>query len=210
MFGTTPTSIPTADTASESRTEAPTSEPASIPPTQQAPSAPTAQTPHPQSASGAAAPARTNTPSTARAAANSKGAVSKGANATASKGASATASKGTRASAANTSANAKPPTTTADGESAGIQEVMPDVPQRARRTIRGHVRVSVRVIVEQDGSVFAALAEQRGPSRYFERLAIDAAKKWTFPAADAGPQRLMLVKFDFTRDGTTARAAPLR
>ena len=91
-----------------------------------------------------------------------------------------------------------------------VQEVLPDVPQRARRTIRGHVRVSIRVIVEQDGTVFAALSEQRGPSRYFERLAIDAAKKWTFPPADATSQRLMLVKFDFTRDGTTAQAAPLR
>ncbi len=58
--------------------------------------------------------------------------------------------------------------------------MLPEVPQRARRTIRGNVKVSVRVIVEQDGTVFAALAEQRGPSRYFERLAIDAAKQWTF------------------------------
>jgi hypothetical protein len=68
----------------------------------------------------------------------------------------------------------------------------------------------VRVIVEQDGTVFAALAEQRGPSRYFERLAIDAAKKWTFPPADSDVQRFMLVKFDFTRDGTTADAVPLK
>jgi TonB family protein len=94
--------------------------------------------------------------------------------------------------------------------SAGVQEVLPDVPDRSRRTIRGHVRVSVRVIVENDGSVFAALSEQRGPSRYFERLAIEAAKKWTFPPADASAQRLMLVKFDFSREGTTAQAVPLK
>lgn len=68
----------------------------------------------------------------------------------------------------------------------------------------------MRVIVEQDGTVFAALAEKRGPSRYFERLAVEAAKKWTFPPADATAQRLMLVKFDFTRDGTTADAAPVK
>lgn len=91
-----------------------------------------------------------------------------------------------------------------------MHEVLPDVPQRARRTIRGTVRVSVRVIIEQDGSVFAALADQRSSSRYFERLAIDAAKKWTFPAAESSAQRLMLVKFDFTRDGTTARAVPAK
>jgi TonB family protein len=94
--------------------------------------------------------------------------------------------------------------------SAGVNEVIPDVPDRARRTIRGHVRVSIRVIVEPDGTVFAALTEQRGPSRYFERLAIDAAKKWTFPPTDADAQRFMLVKFAFSRQGTTAQAVPLK
>lgn len=94
--------------------------------------------------------------------------------------------------------------------SAGIQEFIPEVPPRARRTIRGNVKVSVRVIVEQDGTVFAALAEQRGPSRYFERVAIDAAKKWTFPPADGETQRLMLVRFAFNREGATAEAVPLK
>jgi TonB family protein len=98
----------------------------------------------------------------------------------------------------------------AEASPAGVHEVLPDVPQRARRTIRGTVRVSVRVIIDQDGSVFAALADRRGPSPYFERLAIDAAKKWTFPAAESNAQRLMLVKFDFTRDATTARAVPVK
>ena len=69
--------------------------------------------------------------------------------------------------------------------------------------------MTIRVIVQQDGTVFAALTEQRGPSRYFERLAIDAAKQWTFPPADGSDQRLMLVKFGFTRDGSTAQAVPV-
>src|SRR5262249_35738779 len=38
----------------------------------------------------------------------------------------------------------------------GLHEEIPDVPWSARRTIRGHIRVWVRVIVAQDGSVFAA------------------------------------------------------
>jgi TonB family protein len=92
---------------------------------------------------------------------------------------------------------------------AAVRQFIPEVPQRARRTIRGNVRVSVRVIVEQDGSVFAALAERRGPSRYFERVAIDAAKKWTFTPTEAEAQRLMLVKFAFNREGTTAEAVAL-
>ncbi len=89
-------------------------------------------------------------------------------------------------------------------------EVIPEIPRGARLTIRGVVRVSVRVIVEQDGTVFAALAEDPGPSRYFERLAVDAAKQWTFPPADTEGQRIVLVRFAFSRDGATARAVPLR
>jgi TonB family protein len=114
---------------------------------------------------------------------------------------------GKKKASARTARSSIPP---ADGAISGVHEVIPDVPQRARRTIRGTVRVSVRVIVEKDGTVFAALADQRGPSRYFERLAVDAAKKWTFPPADATAQRLMLVKFEFTRDGTAARAVALK
>jgi TonB family protein len=94
--------------------------------------------------------------------------------------------------------------------SLAIHEVIPEVPQRARRTISGTVRVSVRLIVEQDGTVFAAISDDPGPSRYFERLAIDAAKQWTFPPAENQTQRFVQVRFAFSRDGTTARAAALR
>jgi len=86
---------------------------------------------------------------------------------------------------------------------------MPDVPWSARRTIRGHINVWVRVIVNQDGSVLAAVADRAGPSGYFQRVAIDAAKKWTFPAADTPSRRMMQVRFDFSRDGTTGRAVTL-
>ncbi|TLY71579.1 MAG: hypothetical protein E6K46_06115 [Gammaproteobacteria bacterium] len=94
----------------------------------------------------------------------------------------------------------------------GVHEEIPDVPPRARHTIRGHIRVSVRVMVDQDGTVFAALVDQPGPSRYFRRLAIEAAKKWTFPPADRAdtPQRLELVRFVFSRQATTAHAIALK
>ena len=91
-----------------------------------------------------------------------------------------------------------------------VHEEIPDVPRRARQTIHGHIRVSVRVIVEKEGTVFAALVDEPGPSRYFGRLAIEAAKKWTFPPVDTQASRLMLLRFDFTRKGTTARAVTLR
>lgn len=90
-----------------------------------------------------------------------------------------------------------------------IHEEIPDVPLRARRTIRGHIKVYVRVMVDKDGTVFAALPDRSGPSRYFERLAVQAAKKWSFPPADTPDQRLMQVRFDFSRGGTTARAVAL-
>jgi TonB family protein len=64
----------------------------------------------------------------------------------------------------------------------------------------------VRVIVDKEGAVFAALVDDPGPSRLFERLALEAAKKWTFAPADSAARRLELVRFDFTREGTTGRA----
>jgi TonB family protein len=90
-----------------------------------------------------------------------------------------------------------------------LQQVIPDVPLSARRTIRGHLKVWVRVIVDQDGSVSAAVADRAGPSRYFQRLAIEAARKWTFPPVDTPSRRLMQVRFDFSRDGTTGHAVAL-
>jgi TonB family protein len=91
-----------------------------------------------------------------------------------------------------------------------MNEVLPDPPQSALDTIRGTVRVSIRVIVDKDGTVIAAAADDPGPSRYFERLSLEAAKKWTFTPADTQAQRVMLVRFNFTREGTTARAHPLQ
>ncbi len=94
--------------------------------------------------------------------------------------------------------------------SAPLHQVIPDVPWSARRTIHGHIKVWVRVIVSQDGSVFAALVDRAGPSRYFRRLAIEAAKNWTFSPVDTPSRRLMQIRFEFSRDGTTGRAVALR
>jgi len=91
-----------------------------------------------------------------------------------------------------------------------VHKEIPDVPRSARQTIHGHVKVSVRVIVNKDGTVFAALTDQRGPSRYFERLAIEAAKKWTFSPVDTEAQRIVVLRFDFAREGATARAVTVR
>lgn len=90
-----------------------------------------------------------------------------------------------------------------------INEVIPDVPRSARQTIRGTIRVSIRVIVDKGGAVLLATTDEPGPSRYFERLSLEASRKWTFAPQDSAEQRSTLVRFYFTRAGTTARAKPL-
>jgi TonB family protein len=91
-----------------------------------------------------------------------------------------------------------------------VHAEMPDVPARARQTIHGRIRVSVRAIVNSDGRVDATLAEQPGPSRYFERFAIEAARKWTFAPAPTLARRVALLRFEFTRAGATGHAASLQ
>jgi TonB family protein len=88
-------------------------------------------------------------------------------------------------------------------------EVIPEVSQSVRRTIRGHVKVWVRITVDPDGSVIAATADRSGRSKYLLSLAIEAAKKWTFPPLDTQSRRVMQLRFDFGRDDTTSRAVTL-
>lgn len=90
---------------------------------------------------------------------------------------------------------------------APITQVIPDVSQSALGTIRGTIRVAVRVKIDKQGTVVGTITEERGPSRYFERHAIDASKKWTFTPAKAEEQRTMLLKFNFTRFGATAETS---
>ena len=90
-----------------------------------------------------------------------------------------------------------------------LHEVIPNVPKSAARTIRGHIKVSVRATVSADGTVSAVAADRSGPSGYFRRLAEEAAKKWTFVPTQAATPRPMQIQFDFTRDGTTGHAVPI-
>jgi hypothetical protein len=90
-----------------------------------------------------------------------------------------------------------------------VHEVIPDVPQSILQSIHGHINIGVRVIVEQDGSVFAALEDRTSASKRLQELAIAAAKEWTFPPADTPSRRVMQIRFDFDRDGATASALAL-
>src|ERR1700730_14510381 len=48
--------------------------------------------------------------------------------------------------------------------------------------------------------------EHAGPSRYFARVAGDAAVEWKFAPADSQGSRVWLLHFEFDRDGVTADA----
>jgi TonB family protein len=83
------------------------------------------------------------------------------------------------------------------------------VPQKARDTIHGTVRVSVKVSVDPVGSVVEAALDNAGPSPYFANLALHAAQKWTFGAADASGangNREWILHFAFKQADTQARA----
>jgi serine/threonine protein kinase len=88
-----------------------------------------------------------------------------------------------------------------------IHEEVPVVSRGARGSIRGDIKVTVRVTVDRSGSVVAHAVENRGPSRYFARVAAEAAKKWRFTATDTPATRQWVLEFDFSRAGATVQAA---
>jgi len=90
-----------------------------------------------------------------------------------------------------------------------VHQVMPDVPQKARDTIRGTVRVGVRVQVDASGNVVGESLDAAGPSAYFAKLAMSAAKGWKFTPATAGGQNVAsewVLRFEFAQDDTRAKA----
>jgi TonB family protein len=84
-------------------------------------------------------------------------------------------------------------------------KVIPDVSQKARDTIRGTVRISVRVQLNSDGSVLSADLDSPAPSQFFANLALKAARQWQF-APSAGSSAL--IRFDFTGTSTSASVSP--
>ncbi len=86
-----------------------------------------------------------------------------------------------------------------------VHRVMPNVPRSAADTIRGHVRVSVRVQVDSSGNVSDADFESRGPSHYFANLALNAARNWKFRPAQANGRAVpstWILHFAFGQTGT--------
>jgi TonB family protein len=85
------------------------------------------------------------------------------------------------------------------------QQVLPEVLESARNTIRGTVKVKVNVDVDRSGNVEGADLESPGPSKYFARAALQAAQQWKFKPANIAGRGVLsswTLRFEFTRDGT--------
>jgi TonB family protein len=87
-----------------------------------------------------------------------------------------------------------------------VQQQLPDVSRSARDTIHGTVRVNVKVRVDRTGSVVGSAFDHAGPSKYFARLAIDAAHSWKFTPSGQDGTREFVLHFEFTNGGTRAFA----
>jgi TonB family protein len=89
-----------------------------------------------------------------------------------------------------------------------VRQVMPQVSPSARRTIQGTIKVRVRVDVDAAGNVVKAKLESAGPSKYFSRVAMEAAREWKFDPARPGESdtREWKLQFAFSRAKTGVSA----
>jgi TonB family protein len=92
------------------------------------------------------------------------------------------------------------------------QRVIPEIPARAARGIRGKVDVKIKLTVDHAGNVINAAILSDGRSRYFANQALDAARKWRFrPAKIHGQPAASTwdLRFVFTKTGATATPTEL-
>jgi TonB family protein len=88
-----------------------------------------------------------------------------------------------------------------------LDQVLPNASEKALATIRGVVRVSVRVQVDPAGTVSDAALDSPGPSKYFADLALQAARRWQFTSPEAGGHSVpseWLIRFEFRPSGPRA------
>jgi TonB family protein len=93
----------------------------------------------------------------------------------------------------------------AEGEGV-VNRVIPTMLDAAQRSIRGRVRVGVRVMVDAAGNVTYAAVQDPSKSSYFNRIALDAAQQWKFASGSVGGT--WNVQFEFRQDGIDAQATP--
>jgi TonB family protein len=86
-----------------------------------------------------------------------------------------------------------------------LKRVLPEVPPSARETIQGTIRVNVRVSLDSSGTVTEAEFDSPGPSKYFARLALEAAQAWKFAPPRVDGRNVLsdwMLRFEFTKDAT--------
>jgi TonB family protein len=88
-----------------------------------------------------------------------------------------------------------------------IRRVLPDIPAQARNTVHGMATVVVRVAADSSGNVTEATLEAGG-SRYFGRLALEAARQWQFAPVEGAGQHNWILRFEITP--TATEVIPLR
>jgi TonB family protein len=93
-----------------------------------------------------------------------------------------------------------------------LEKVVPSVPSRSLDTITGKVRVSVRVAVDPSGHVAEASLASPGPSHYFARVGLEAARRWKFSPPMQGGEAVAsnwMLRFAFSREGIKVEPAQL-
>ena len=91
-----------------------------------------------------------------------------------------------------------------------LDQVLPDVSDKARGTIHGTVRISVRAHVNRAGTVDSAELDAPSGSKYFSEQAIKAAKRWQFSAPEVNGRSVeseWLLRFEITPTATKVRPA---
>jgi TonB family protein len=93
---------------------------------------------------------------------------------------------------------------TSPARGAVLYQVVPDISQRARDTIRGTVRVGVKVHVDATGKVVGAELDNFS-SKFFGDQAVQVARRWTFSPPQVDGRNVAsewLLRFEFTQQAT--------
>lgn len=99
-----------------------------------------------------------------------------------------------------------------------LRKVLPEVSEKSRATIRGTVRINVRVRLNPDGTVSSAELANPAPSQFFANLALKAAHQWQFtqpsaassnsasgtPSSSGAAPSSAIIRFEFTPTSTAA------
>lgn len=98
--------------------------------------------------------------------------------------------------------------TNSDRQDGVVHRVVPEISQRALRSIHGVIQVRLKVKVDTAGNVDVVKLESGRANKYFKRVALDAARDWKFVPAQAGESdpREWKLQFSFSRSKVDASA----